>query len=394
MEQLTRALGQLATLPSMPALRRERIKLQVALLNPLIHVKGYAALETKAAAELALLLIKQAEALGEPPDDPLLLFSVLYGFWSASCVAFDGDALRELAAHFLELAEKQGATVPLVIGHRLMATALAYTGDLTEGRAHYDKAVTLYNPATHRALAIRFGQDHRVTSLSFRSGPLWMLGYPEAALADTEHALEDAREIGQAPTLMFALYHASTTQAHCGYYAAANERADMLIALAEDKGSLFWKSYGMMLKGMALALTGKVADAVQLMASGLTAYRSTGSTVFQTLFLSSLARGHADLGQSDGAWRHIAEAISAVEATKERLFEAEVNRIAGEIARLSSVPDLAKAEAYFERALAVARQQQAKSCGGEHGPAMARSREAASGPRTSCTRLRMVHRGF
>ena len=167
-----------------------------------------------------------------------------------------------------------------------------------------------------------------MTSLSFRAGPLWILGYPEAALADTEHALEDLREIGQAPTLMFALQHASMTQAHCGYYAAANERADMLIALAEDKGSLFWKSYGMMSKGKALARTGKVADAVQLMASGLTAYRSTGSMVFQTLFLSSLARGHADLGQIDEAWRRITEAISAVEATKERIFEAEVNRVA------------------------------------------------------------------
>ena len=66
-------------LPATPALRREQIKLQVALITPLIHVKGYAAPETKAAAERARLLIEQAEALGEPPEDPLLLFSVLYG---------------------------------------------------------------------------------------------------------------------------------------------------------------------------------------------------------------------------------------------------------------------------------------------------------------------------
>ena len=79
-EQLTRALGQIATLPSTPALRREEIKLQVALINPLQHVKGLAAPETKAVAERARLLIEQAEALGEPPEDPLLLFSALYGF--------------------------------------------------------------------------------------------------------------------------------------------------------------------------------------------------------------------------------------------------------------------------------------------------------------------------
>ena len=83
-EQLTRALDQIAALPATPALRREQIKLQVALINPLIHVKGYAAPETKAAVERARLLIEQAEALGEPPEDPLLLFSVLYGFWVAN----------------------------------------------------------------------------------------------------------------------------------------------------------------------------------------------------------------------------------------------------------------------------------------------------------------------
>ena len=81
--QFTRALSQIATLPGTPALRREQIKLQVALITPLIHVKGYAAAETKAAAEQARLLIEQAEALGEPPEDPLLLFSVLYAFWAA-----------------------------------------------------------------------------------------------------------------------------------------------------------------------------------------------------------------------------------------------------------------------------------------------------------------------
>jgi predicted ATPase len=102
--QLTRALDQIATLPATPGLRREQIKLQVALTTPLVHVKGYAAPETRAAAERARLLIEQAETLGEPPDDPLLLFSVLYGFWVASIVAFDGDVTR-LAAEFLALAE-------------------------------------------------------------------------------------------------------------------------------------------------------------------------------------------------------------------------------------------------------------------------------------------------
>ena len=78
-------------------------------------------------------------------------------------------------------------------------------------------------------------------------------------------------------------------------------------------------------------------------------------------FLSNLTRAYAELGKFDDACRCIGEAMSTIETTKEKWCEAEVNRIAGEIALRSPEPDAAKAQKYFERALAVARQQQAKS---------------------------------
>ena len=120
-------------------------------------------------------------------------------------IAFNGDVACDLAAQFLALAEKQGTTVPLMIGHRLMGTSLVSTGDIAKGRAHFDQAIALYDPAKHRPLATRFGQDVRVSILWHRSVALWCLGYPEAALADADQALKDAREIGQAASLMYAL---------------------------------------------------------------------------------------------------------------------------------------------------------------------------------------------
>jgi predicted ATPase len=140
-EQLSRALAHIAALPSNPALRREQIKLQVAVITPLMHVKGYAAAETKAAAEQARRLIEQAESQGEPPDEPLLLFSILYGFWVANYVAFDGDVMRELATQFLTLAEERQATLPLVTGHRLLGASYLHTGELAKAREHLDQAV-------------------------------------------------------------------------------------------------------------------------------------------------------------------------------------------------------------------------------------------------------------
>jgi class 3 adenylate cyclase/predicted ATPase len=359
--QFTRALDQIAILPATPALRREEINLQVALITPLMHIKGYAAPETKAAEERARLLIEQAEALGEPPQDPLLLFSVLYGFWVANFVDFNGDVMRDLAAQILTRAEKQGTTGPLMIGHRLMGTSLLATGDIAEGRAHLDRALALYDPAEHRALAARFGQDVGVAIRSFRSLAFWLLGYPEAALADSNKAVSDARQIGQAATLIYALGLAPLTHVHRGNYAAASALADEMAAVGEETGAVFWKGLAVLNQGWLLALTGKVSASVQIITSGITTWRSTGATIWMPFYLLLLARAFAELGQHDEAWRCIGEAMSAVETTGERWCQAEIYRGTGEIALLSSGADTAKAEAHFGRALEVAREQETKS---------------------------------
>ena len=360
MEQITQATDQLATLPTTPALRREQIRLQVALITPLLHVKGYAAPEPRAAAERARLLIEEAEALGEPLEDPLLLFSVLYGIFIANFNAFNGDMMRRLARQFLELAERQRATAPLMIGHRMMGLSLISTGNLLEGRAHYDRAIALYDPEAHRPLATRFSVDSRVAILGFRSTALWFLGYPEAALGDSTHALEDARQIGQAATLMLALWTTICTHTQTGNYEPARALADELVALAAEKGTPFWKTIGIMFRGCASALVGRAADAVQAITAGLFAYRSMGSTLLVPFYTSCLARAHANLGQFDDARRCIGEALTTIETTGERWFESDVNRVAGEIMLLSGNGDT-KAQTYFERALAIARAQQAKS---------------------------------
>ena len=360
--QITQAIDQIATLPASPALRTEQIKLQVALITPIIHVKGYAAPETRAAAEKARLLIEQAEALGETPEDQLLLLSALYGLWVANYVAFrDGDMVRKLAEEFMMLAEKQGATVPLLIGHRVMGISLLWTGEVAGARWHLDQAVTLYQPPEHRPFATRFGHDPGVAGLSYRAFALWLLGHPKAALEDADKAVESAREIGQAATLMYALSNAAWPHIYCGNYKAAMAWVQELLPLAQEKDAAYWMAFALINQGCLWALTGNLLNGVSMLTSGIAAFRSTGANIWTPLFLSRLAQAHGELGNVQEATRCIGEAIQAVEKTKERWCEADIRRIAGEIALISSERDQAEAEAYFERALAVARQQQAKS---------------------------------
>jgi predicted ATPase/class 3 adenylate cyclase len=357
-EQLTRGLAQIATLPSNAVLRREEIKLQVALTKALMHTKGFAATEAKAAIERARSLIEQSKAFGEPPDDPLLLFSILNGFWMASYVAFNGDVIRELAAQFLALAEKQEAMLPLIVAHRLMGASLTSTGDIARGRAHFNQAMLLCDSAERAALTTRFGEAIRVSILTDRSIGLWMLGYPDAALADSEAALKDARESGHAATMPHTLFLTSLTNIFRGDYASASSQVNELAALGDAKGALFWRAHATLVQGMLFALAGENMEAVRMINTGFTSLRSTGGRNVVPLYLGYLAKAHAEAGQFGDAQRAIDEAIGGVEATKERWWEAHLYCIAGEIASQS---DAAKSKEYIDHALIIARRQQAKS---------------------------------
>ena len=98
----------------------------------------------------------------------------------------------------------------------------------------------------------------------------------------------------------------------------------------------------MLSRGCVFASSGKAANAVQIITSGIAAVQSTGTKVFTPVFLAHLATAHAQIGQFTDAWRCIGEAVTAMETTKEKWFEAEVHRMTAEIALKSPERDTAK----------------------------------------------------
>src|SRR5262249_20210891 len=155
----------------------------------------------------------------------------------------------------------------------------------------------------------------------------------------------------QAGTSMYALAHATRTYFWTGSYAAARPLVEEILALADEKGAAAWKGFAMMEKGSLLARTGGSSDAATMIASGLNAWQSTGSTLWIPCYLSNLALACAGLGRHDHAARHVAEATATVQTTRATWCEAEVCRIAGEITLMSPEPSAARAQACFERAL-------------------------------------------
>src|SRR5262249_50187528 len=153
--------------------------------------------------------------------------------------------------------------------------------------------------------------------LVYRSIALWLLGYPDTALADTDRAINTARGLGQAASLMFAIHHVSLTHLQAGNYAATQADADELLALSDDKDASFWRSLAIVMRGCLLTLRGDNSPGIQTITQGIAALRSTAATAFLPLYLPFLATAHQRLNQFDEAWHVIDEAMTMVKTSKE-----------------------------------------------------------------------------
>ena len=134
-----------------------------------------------------------------------------------------------------------------------------------------------------------------------------------------------------------------------------------LFHLPREKTSSQWRGGVTLDRGCIQALTGKPSDAITMIPAGIAAWQSSGSVVFIPWYVSHMARAWAELGRFDDAWRHVNEAFKAIGTTGERWCESDIHRTAGDVALLASEPEVNKAEIHFSRALAIAREQQAKS---------------------------------
>jgi predicted ATPase len=359
-EQLGRAVSQLENLPSSSANRRAKIRTQVAQLAALFHVKGFSAPETKQAIQKARVFIDEAAKVGEEPDDPFLLFLLINGAWATNFTGFNGDAALDLAKQLLALAEKRGDGILLTHANRAMGMTLLYRGEISEARAHFERVQALYDQSEQAPLLTRFGQDVHAAALSFFSFDLWALGYPATAEIEAERAVRHSRELKHAPSLMYALTVTTITRVVCGNYVAARTQSEELLAIAEEKQSIYWKAAGMVPYGCAKVLDGEPEAGVETIKKGLSGLKAAAATVVVPLYLSILAAGYIALDKLDEAHRAITDALALIESTKEKLYEAEANRVFGELI-LNRTKDVAKAEAIMARSLAIARQQQAKS---------------------------------
>jgi TOMM system kinase/cyclase fusion protein len=360
---LTKGLELLKTMPDTPERTQQELDLQVVLGLALIATKGWAAPETGEAYLRARELCQQ---VGETPQ----LFPVLFGLCAFYLVRAELPTARELGEQLLTLAQSVQDSVLLLEAHRALGNTGFWLGEVASARDHLEQGIALYYPQQHRALAYLSGQDPGVVCLSYVAWVLWYLGYPDQALKRSQEALTLAQELSHPYSLAFALVgaawlHQCRREAH-----EAQEQAEAVITLSTEQGFPFSLAMGTILQGWALAAQGQGEEGIAQLRQGLVAYRATGAELRRPYYLALLAEAYGKGGEAEEGLKVLTEALAAVDKNGERMYEAELYRLKGELTLKSIVKTSqnksqaslgSEAEECFLKAIEVARKQQAKS---------------------------------
>jgi predicted ATPase len=335
---------------------RERQQLEldihVTLTAALMAGKGYADPETVATLERANRLVIETASVGTP-----LHFSVLFGLWVSTVNAGAIAAALEHATNFLSSAQSQPSSDPLLIGHRILAHSLIFSGDYHAALPHVETAASLYRPEEHRDSAFRYGLDIGVSAFVQLSWALWHRGYPEQSARAADRALAYSRELGHAHTLAHAFWFAGMAAVFARDVAAARAYGNDCLAISSERGFANWGAGGRILQGWADAQQGEATTGVGRIRDGMAAAEAVGTRVTAPLHLTLLAEALAFAGKIEEGLAALDEALAKAAVSGVRGSDAEIHRLRGALTGRLPYPDPAKAEESFRTALAIAREQ-------------------------------------
>ena len=364
--QLIAALELLETLPE----SRERLQQELLVqttLGPVLSVaKGYAAPEVERSYTRAREL---CQLVGDTPQ----LGPVLWGLHRFYLIRAEHRTAQELAEQLLSLSQHTPASPLFLAAHTGLASALVFQGELIAARGHLLQELSLSDAQERRALAFRYGVDPGVLRHGWAAHDLWTLGYPEAALQQSQATLALAQELAHPYSVAVALAMAALVQQYRRDLPGVHARGEAFLTLATEHGFPYFMAWGAILRGWVLAAQGQAEEGIAQIRQGLAAYRATGAESFRPYMLALLAEAYGRAGQAEEGLAVVAEALAAVHTTGERWWEAELHRLQGELLLIQGTgrdssrtaptePSMmAEAEACFQQALDVARRQEAKS---------------------------------
>jgi tetratricopeptide (TPR) repeat protein len=384
----------LALLPRVPDTNdrgRREVALLITLGSQLAHTLGWSSPEVGQIYRRAYSLCPQA---GEDTQRA----AVMWGLCSVSMVQAEYQTARAVGEEFLRLALAPEDPAVLLLVHNVIMGSSFHLGDLDAAMTHAEKGTAFF--VTGQNAPFIEGEFPAVICLGYSAWALWMTGFPDRARQRVYEAVGLARKYQHHPGLAHALYMAAVVHWFRREPRTVQECSEADIALCAEHGLKFWLAGGNIMRGWALAAQGERAEGVAQIRQGLAEWQSTGARVLVPFHLALLAEALSGEGRIEEALSSLVEALSVADATGERVYNAELHRLRGELllrqaaggggtspagAGAQSPPDPdpsghAGAEACFRRSLDITRQQGAKSLELRAALSLARLLRAAGQP--------------
>jgi predicted ATPase len=353
-EQLERGLDAITQLPESVAKSEDELELLMLLGPCLIATQGYAAEEVEHT-------YNRAQQLYERLEKESYHFPILWNLAGFRMVRAELARSGPLVHQLLELANASGEEESVLMAHSALGQQLFFEGSFEPANLQFDQVISRYDVERHGALADVYSQeDPGIMCSSMDALALWFLGFPDESTARTKTASDLAQKLlnphGSALYLVFNSWLLQIRHDAKG----TQEQAENLIEICSQH-SIYWISFGRMLRGWAIAQQTAQPEGLELVRQGLDEWRAGGSELGVPYCLGLLGETYRALGQIDAAQSSVEEALLLVDKKYDRWFESELHRLQGELELVSDNGDREVAADCFARSLRVAREQQARS---------------------------------
>jgi predicted ATPase len=259
------------------------------------------------------------------------------------------------------LAQSTGDHTHLVLAHYSMGQMALHTGEFNLAKEHQEAMLSLYDIERDRPLAFRQSVDAKQGILSYAGWNLWLLGYPDQALATGREAIAFARALSHPNSVASAEFFLNIVQMYRHEARVVQETAERIIAFSSEHGFGAWLLFSTYHRGWAIAEQGRYEEGIALMREGLATTHGAGADIGRTDLLCHLAEAYMKGGRLDDALSTVSEALAAVDQQEERYYEPDISRVKGEVLLRLDSSNTRQAEECFRRAIEVARKQGSKS---------------------------------
>jgi class 3 adenylate cyclase/predicted ATPase len=318
-----RGLELLSQLPETRERHERELDMQMALGPALVATRGFAETRVGRAYERAWELCQQLE-------DSARLPLVLRGTEVFHYVRGELNKAREFAKQFLDLADRQQDPALLVGSYHALGQTLFSLGEVVAARIYAEQGIALFDPEQHRLPNWPGGQSGEQCYL-YGAFSLWVLGYPDQAIRRDEEALAMANELSNPANLINTLAFVAVVHVLRRELEAVRQRAKSTMEMCAEQRNPFFLAYVTVLHGWARAAQEQDEDGIAEIKQGIIAYRATDAQTWLPFLLALQAETYGRAKRIGDGLATVAEALELAEKTEERCWQAELNRMKGEL---------------------------------------------------------------